>query len=536
MVWIVFTDEDPPVNPDFRKRAVRSLKEAIPAGILEGKEEEEEEAITAKCYSCCCTTDQCRCLDRCLPPLLNPPQLHLSLEMKAARRGGFKVTKNMFIPTLPKFVTIIWVLLELLITITQFIFSIVTIELDRNMEFNIVYLVLASINLILASIDAFLFFLSFERVQNIFKHCWKKLRHQDDHHLNRNASTDENELVGRPRKCCGCKDWRKTLAQWMELIRNLLSELLLYPLVVCDLFELIVNGTYNFQAVEDRVSFSYFIFGLFFLTVSVYIARLLIVIFAMRTLNRTPRDFSKVGNDTVQVVMRFFFHVIIQLVIHMMCIIAVAAKIAQENPNATGMVSVSPTLWVVLFTGWLIPIVGTVMFFPINYFWIEQFSTGMYMNIVGLLQEKSFAEAVFTTQKYEDVKKSCAKFFEKIKYIELQQQMELRQSVGTLHRFLYPLRTPVFYIITPIYCLMLGGFIISLMLTSSPDGSVSFSLFDGGNLGIAIVLCIIFTVFANFQVVLLAGLLLLLVLLVPALPIILLGAVAVRLYKRSHIN
>lgn len=317
----------------------------------------------------------------------------------------------------------------------------------------------------------------------------------------------------------------------MELIRNLLSELLLYPLVVCDLFELIVNETYLFRTANERVSFSYFIIGLFFLVVSVYIARMLIVIMALRTLWRVPQDFTKTGNETVKVIMRFLFHVILQLLVHVMCIIAVAAKITQEY-NGLNVIHISPMLWVVLFTGWLIPLMGTIAFFPVNYYWIEQFSIGMYMNIVGLLQEKSFAEAVFTKKKITDVKEACDKFFKKIKYLDLQQQVQERSAIGTPHRFFYPLRTPVFYFITPVYFLMLAGFFICLILTVDLDGVVQLSVFEQGSTGVAIVLCIIVTVMANYQFLLLVSVLLLFaaviaVLLTLTLPIALLGAVTV---------
>ena len=493
------------------------------------QDSEEKGPVTTGC-TCCCTTDHCVCCNS-FPSLITPPELRLSVEIKAARLKGFNITKDLFIPTLPTFVTIIWVIVELLVTLSQFVFSIVTVNIMNNTAYNIAYLSLASLNVVLACIDGFFFFISFNKVQNAFKKCCCRTRQEQNSHVNddKSSSTSSQVTVGHSRKCCTWKNWKNYLAQWTELIRNVLSELLLYPLVVFDLFELIDSRLYEFQSTDAKVSFSYFIIGLFFLVVSVYITRLLIAIMTLRTVRKLPIDFTGTGNETVGVLTRFLFHALSQLVVHMMCIVAVAAKIFQENhPDrvATGTVYVSPMLWIVLFTSWVVPLMGTFMFFPVNYFWIEQFSIGMYMNIVGLLQEKSFAEAVFTTKTVDHVQESCEKFFKEVKFVELKRQTKARQSLGLVYRLFYPLRTPVFYFVAPVYAITLVAFIVSLMISvDETTGAVTFSLFDQGSVGVTIVICILITIMVNYQFVILASLLLVTVAaIVVTLPLALLGA------------
>ena len=488
------------------------------------------DTISSRGCICCCTADQC-CKGCCmpLPQYINPPEATLSLEMKAACFNGFKISKSLLIPALPTFVTVLWVIIEFLVTLSQFIFSVVTVNINQNMAFNIVYLCLASLNLLLATIDAFLFFISFDRVRNILKRCCCCCCRKDKNdYVTDSHNTEETDSN---KKCCN-KNWRKSFSQWTELLRNLLSELLLYPLVVCDLFELIDSQTYKFQSDTDKVSFSYFIIGLFFLVASVYIVRSLIVFMTLRSLRKIPLDFTSTGTKTVNVITRFLFHVLLQLLVHTMCIIAVAAKILQENRNrvANGTVYVSPMLWIVLFTGWLVPLMGTFIYFPVNYFWIEQFSIGMYMNIVGLLQETSFAETVFTTKASEEVKESCENFFEEIKFMELKRQIKARENIGFLHRLLYPLRMPLFYFVTPIYTIFLAAFITSLV--SSVDevsGNITFSLFTEGSAGVGITLCILATVLANYQFIIIIAILFVaaaavVVSLVLTLPLAVLGA------------
>ena len=348
------------------------------------------------------------------------------------------------------------------------------------------------------------------------------------------SENHNKEEADNTKKCCG-SNWRKSLSQWTELLRNLLSELLLYPLVVCDLFELIDSQTYKFQSDSDKVSFSYFIIGLFFLVASVYVVRTLIVFMTLRSLRKIPLDFTSTGNETVNVITRFLFHVLLQLIVHMLCIIAVAAKILQENGDrvTTGTVYVSPMLWVVLFTGWLIPLMGTFIYFPVNYFWIEQFSIAMYMNLVGLLQETSFAEAVFTKKASEEVKESCEQFFEEIKFVEVKRQIKAREKIGFLYRLLYPLRMPLFYFVTPVYSVILVAFITSLVFSvDEVSGNVNFSLFTQGSAGVAITLCILATILANYQFILIIAILFIAAFtivgfLVLTLPLALIGAAVV---------
>ena len=184
-------------------------------------------------------------------------------------------------------------------------------------------------------------------------------------------------------------------------------------------------------------------------------------------------------------------------------------------------------LWVVLFTGWLVPLMGTFIYFPVNYFWIEQFSIEMFVNLIGLLQETNFAEAVFMNKATESTKE-CEMFFKKIKFMELKKQLKARDKIGFLHRLLYPLRMPLFYFVTPVYFVILFSFVISLLFSIDEEsGDVTFSV--GSAAGIPIVLCILATVLANYHFILIIEILFVVAVtvvgfLVLTLPLALIGA------------
>lgn len=75
--------------------------------------------------------------------------------------------------------------------------------------------------------------------------------------------------------CCHeCKSTCKTIS---DLLRILLAESILYPLLVCDIFELITRDVYKGETAEDHATFSLFILSSIALILYVYIARILIL-------------------------------------------------------------------------------------------------------------------------------------------------------------------------------------------------------------------------------------------------------------------
>ena len=423
--------------------------------------------------------------------------LLLTPELEKARNTGFVLWKRLLFPSLPIFLVLLWVIFQLIITITGFIYSTVNVALSENRVFKIVALALSILNLILAFFDILLFLFTFKTA---IKHLKKKVTASENTQEQislANHSLASKALLEDPPKGC-CANWKESLNQWLELIRNVASEFLLYPLLVIDLFTFISGGEF-LQSAEDRVSLGYFVIGLFFVFLSVYIARIVTMGFVLRNLNHVPHNFTGIGHDSTQVMSKFMYHILLQLLLHFMCIFAVGAKIAQENlTRSTGAVYVSPSLWVVMFTGWFIPLVGTLMFFPVNYFLFEQFSIGMYINLVSLLTEKSVAEAVFIEVKTDEIKNHTKQFLEELNMKRVKKQFKARSSIKFLDQFLYPLRTTVFYIVAPAYFIMLVAFIGGLCWTVEDNG-ISFSLFDGGNAGIAIIICILVLILANVQ-------------------------------------
>lgn len=486
------------MNKDYRSKVVKALKSVVhnPVSISGPEEKPETQPKKRRIFDCCldCCSIDCSCVYKSLPSSVKAQKLNLTPELKFARLQGLKLSRNLIVPAMPNSIKIIWVILEIVITLAQFIFSIITVQFDTNFAFNIVYLTLASLSLLLALIDTAFYFSQFKIVKRFF--CC--LCRRKNHNETSSKSSKEDDEDDENKK----KNWKTSLQEWSELIRNFASELLLYPLIVCDLFELIVSGTYQLDSTVNQASFSFFIFGLFFLIISVYIARLLMIVLTIATLRRAPSDFSKTGKSYLNLITKFLIHVVFQVAVHIFIIVAIAIKIFQENPTPSSTVEISPTLWIAILTGWLIPFIGTFMFFLTNYYWVEEFTMGIYLELMSLLQETSFSESVFSGKEtLNDVKSHCSTFFKEIKLIETKKAFSERAGIGTIVRLMYPLKSVIFYFAFPIYVGILVLFSTSLFLSVDTTGALRLSLFDGGAVGITLILSVIIICIANIQVV-----------------------------------
>ena len=417
----------------------------------------------------------------------------LTPEMDHASNQGFAMLRKLLFPGMPKFLTDILVLAELGVTITQFVLALVSISIGNNRAFNITYIVVASLALLLALFDALLHFIELGSCARIFRYCYSKRKRQQ-------KSVNKKKCHLLPEKV------KKWLAQSFELVRTLLSELLIYPLVVLDLFDLIVGGTYLRITSADRINFSLFIIGSTFLVLSVYFTRTFLVLSAAINIRRTPLDPSKSKSNMIGLVTHFCIHVIFQIVVHITIIAIVGVKIHQENPMpcdgiTTSCTFVSPFLIYIIIVGGILPLYGIGVFFIVNYYNLREVSMGFWVNMLALLQSESFATAVFSNTGVKESKQRAKSIIEKIKYEEVKHQLKKFQSAPGWIKLFYPFRFPFLFAIAAFYEILLISFIVCLVFTVR-NGQVQFVLFEEG-LSSAFFIAVLLILLANIQVIIL---------------------------------
>ena len=454
---------------------------------------DRESSCPRQCFQCC---RGCFEYQPCIHPVDRPHLL--TPQLSIARNQGLGMMKKLLFPATPKFLRDIWVYSELAVALLQFVFSITSISLSKDRAFNIIYLVLASINIVLALIDGFIYFVQLGACADSLRRCHSccKKNHQE---------SDQKETKKRKWWQLGPKSVER-LNEWFEVFRNAGTELLIYPLLVCDLFDLIVGGSYQRQNSADSINFSLFVIGGFYLILSVYFMRIFMTLSSVVTMRRIPLDYSMAQQNYINLLTRFFIHVLFQIVTNAAIIVAVGVKIHQENPTpctttSGACVNASPFLIYVIVAGGIIPFFGVISFFLVNYYQMREFSIAFWIDMISLLQGESFADLVFQGEGVKAAKEKTRKFVEVVKLKEVKDQFKGFVSVSVWVKTFYPFRIPILVVLGILYELLLLSFIVCLLFSEDGD----FILFEEEGVSSSFFVVACFLVVANVHVLLLVS-------------------------------
>ena len=463
---------------ELKQRLVDGLDEAIK---MIDKFNEEEEESRCRCFKDCCIPSHSNLTKNIVPS-------HFDLPYSI----GLNLSRELLLPAMPYFFRDIWLLLELLVTVLQVVLAVISIPNSTNLAVTIVFISLVSLNALLAFLDCVLYYYELGSYKYIMKNCKKTEKTKE-----KTISVERSDP-----KRCHCirlsEKHKKFLNQWFEVIRTVLTELLLYPLIVFDLFDVGSNGFIN-----QRLDFAIFLISSMYLVFSVYLARILITIFTLRSLLKLLNKTST-GPSNIRFIIRFFAHILGQVFSHLACIIAVGLKIHQENANTQNF-SASPSLWVVMIAGWIIPFVGLIVFFLTNYFWAQQYSIGLCMEMMSLIQVPNIAQSLFKSSAdiQEDVSLKSQQIFEKMQFSKIKKDYSSKiEKAKRITKMIYPGKVYLFLLIAFGYVILLVTFFVNLLLATDTNGNVAVvDLKQGEN--IFIIGCIVIIAFTNIHVLLL---------------------------------
>ena len=471
-------EQEPLLKPDFRKRAIRAIEATI-------AEDSENNHAKLSCSKYCQLEISGGKMSRAL---------HLTPELNHVSDQGFSMLQNLLFPAMPKFLTDLIVLAELVVTITLFALALASVIIENNRAFNITYVVIVGIALLFAFIDAFFYFVELGSCARIFSFCYSKQRRH------RGSSNQKFHLL--------VPKVRRWLVLSYELVRTLFSELLFYPLVVLSLFDVIVGGAYLRSTTADRINFSMFIIGSAFLVVSVYFTRIFLAISAIVNIRCTPLNPSKSKSNMITLLTHFCVHVIFQIVVHFTIVIVIGVKIHQENPTpsfdiASSSTVASPFLICIIIVSGILPLYGIGVFFITNYNNLRNLSVGVWVNMLALLQSEHFATAIFANTSIKESKERAKRTIEKFKYKVVKNQFEDLQSAPNMWvKLLYLLRFPFLLLIIGFYEILVLSFIVFLAFTVDPSGDVQFILFEQG-LSSAAFVAVVMILITNLHAVIL---------------------------------
>ena len=467
------------MKQEIRARSVKAIQKIVKLPPPKKEEKKVPQSTSLKWYNCCQCKEHKVKVDE---EEIEIPDTTITPELQKASGEGVSMIKTIAFPSIPALLQDLWVYLELMISILAFALGIRgTFPIDNNEAFQYTYFVLTVINMTLALIDGYIYFVEVGSCARGIRLLKKKFTTAHD------KDEDEDDAHLQKKTCCK-PEVKEKIQTFFELGRNILTELLLYPLLIFDLFSFEVEQTYEPDDIFDRIDYGLFIIGSFYLVLAVYIMRLAILFGSVISLLRVPKD--KSSNSSL--IIKFCLHACGQIIVHLMIILIVGAKINNENSSsgnsatfsngsfanntatflngssnntANDAISASPFLWVSIVLGWLLPITGTAAFFIVNYYWVKEFSIEFWVNMMSLLQGASFAETVLGGDGFSETKDKTMEFVENTEYKKVVTQLEKFKSPNWWIKFFFPAKVPVVALCGILYDACLITFIVSLMFT-----------------------------------------------------------------------
>ena len=268
------------------------------------------------------------------------PSTEITPEMQRASNQGLNMVKGIIFPALPAITQDLWVYLELTISIVAFAIGVWDIfSNDDPGASNYAYFVLATVSMALAFVDGFIYFFQLGSCARAVHACSRKLKKRrqgadlETLDLDDFEEMDDDSDESGQRKCCQLNDkWKQHFSTWFELGRNIVTELIMYPLLVFDLFAFIIEQAYDPEGDLGQADFGLFVIGGFYLILSVYFMRIFMVAGSVISLIRMPsnQEASDCSNNT-PLLIKFCMHVLGQILVHLMVILVIGAKIQNEN-------------------------------------------------------------------------------------------------------------------------------------------------------------------------------------------------------------
>ena len=218
-----------------------------------------------------------------------------------------------------------------------------------------------------------------------------------------------------------------TLNEKLDAPRIIIAEVLVYPILVCNVVENAAGKTYAGSPLE-KFAFARFVLSVVKIFALVYLVRLLVIILSIiqllrkRNESRTasmsnstiggefstdPVDLKHYSLRAALLLILFLVHVLGQMLSQCIMLAALWTKVSCENSElGKDTIYISPFTWAMIVGSFILPLVGTLTFFIPTYFWMVQFPVTFGMGILSTLRKKSISSVSNDTK---DISKKILK-------------------------------------------------------------------------------------------------------------------------------
>ena len=520
-----------------RLRFIDQLFLEVPNGLtaLEASQELEEPYRRDKCVDLCCQAFVCNftnilCFVQRRRRNDDPAKTQkakkkeiMTPSLQRGRARGWSMSLGIAFPLCRDIIRDVWVIAEFLTALIAFLLSVATISLGKNRGFHILHLILSLIATLLAFIDGILNI----RLCRIYRTCKE----------GKAGNKQESELnIATDTTCCNkCFTRCERVENASDFIRMLAAELILYPLLVCDLFEFITGRGYDGGSAADILGIILFVLSLLALIFYTYIARLLVLgstIYHMHRWRKLPNeddDDRKIAKTALVFQVYFFIHVFGQMIAQILMLIAIGAKIQYDNrhlilQNTDETIRASSYLWYMLASGYIMPLCGILTFFLVTYYWTQEFPIGVCVDVLRFLEAPDVDTLIDMNSKLtiEERKKKLQGLSRYLHIAELKKDFKIMRKKGFFDKFAYPFQSPMIIVLSLIYAGFQLGFVVCAAVTVENGQTVSVFL-NGGYWVYYYYIAVFIAALANLYIFLVAAIWLTIIIGIICLIVIIIG-------------
>lgn len=498
----------PPSQPTNRHQAAQETilnKLCKEVENLGNEGEVYTDSCCDKCSNCFCQSCNCSSiLYMCRHCTINHDEAHTTtelLETEALRKGraqGSKDFADAVFPLVPDTLRLLWVIIEFSLAAAGLALSVLTTYLDQNRAFNILHLALYSLACALAGVDSLYNLKNSTTLRKCCCCCGFSQR----------RDRDGQDMTGCKQKCCS------RLTHLLDILRLILSEAILYPLLICDIFELTTGKGFKGDSTSERLSFALFILSLVSMFLTVYLARIIVLVWMIKNATAVRSPSKKmidadirgeksydpdIKRSAVCYQVFFFLHAVFQMFMQLLMYVLIAAKIRFENRhfyedgNSDGGIRVTIFLWYMMAAAYVLPTMGLFTFFITTYYWSQQYLVGYRLDMISIFKMTEYGmvnlphvgkeirdNAMFTDGEVKGRRAKIMANMDRLLFKPLKDDFEVIFSKRFLVKFLYPFKTPMLIIVCLVYSALQFAFVVCASLAVDEMGVVVIHILNGG--------------------------------------------------------
>ena len=391
---------------------------------------------------------------------------------------GWRIFRKLAFPPLHNLVRCAWIVIQWLIAVFLFSLSTATYTLGNRDVSNKVHLSLSAFAVVLAMLDAvWVTAYLIWRCRGAAR--GRRIRNEMNISLVENED-NESDMHNIPSSAK--KDMCSTINTVLDFLRMIVSELILFPLVVCDVYTLISKETYLHGSTADWVAFAELMVSSISLILFVYVARLLVLGVMFYNVHQQRAPPSGLGLNKEQLIQAGYdssirtsglcyqvflsAHVVAQMINQICMIIAIGVKIYDKNNDYYYYWDAQlGYLWFMMAAGYLLPTVGLWMFFIVTHYWLQQYAIGITVNMISLLNLPGVGRVFFPGCSDAEIRLKTAWIIEYVNFDTLSTEFHAFKSQSTGVKLWYPFKNWAHVIICFVYAAMQSAFIAISVLS-----------------------------------------------------------------------